>query len=421
MKQQKTPAYRRRDDRRAAIVTLTDSRTKVRRDYYLGPYDSPESKQLYHRLLAEWESGDRRLPEFPAGHAGDTRQQLTVSELALAYWKHCDAYYRSQESQCIKVVLRLMRQFFGQTPAEEFGPKKLRFLREQMICGDQKADPPRLPWSRKYINHQVSRLCRMFGWAAGQEMLPATIHQQLATMEPLKRGRCAARETAPVKPVSMEMVDAVRPYVSRQVEAMIDLQLLTGARGGELFKLRTMDLRTDELPDLWVYRPDEHKTAYLERNRLIIFGPRAEDIIRSFMDGRPLDAYLFSPAEAEAERRARLTAARKTPLSCGNTVGSKRMAQPQRKPGDHYTRGSYTRAIYYACDRAFPLPDHLRPGIGPDGKRESKAAMMKRLTNAGRPSRRTSPPERPPIGPTSPSTAWNSTRSSAPATTPSLF
>ena len=50
------PAYRKRDDRNQAIVTLTDRKTKVRRDYYLGLYNSAESRQMYYRLLAEWES-----------------------------------------------------------------------------------------------------------------------------------------------------------------------------------------------------------------------------------------------------------------------------------------------------------------------------------------------------------------------------
>jgi integrase len=384
MPTESVPAYRKREDRDQAIVTLTDKKTKVRRDYYLGPYDSAESRQLYFRLLAEWESSDRTLPAHPDEESRRRENQFTVSELALAYWKHCDSYYRSQESQCIKVVLRLLTQFFGEIPAADFGPKRLRFLRDQMIRGDQKAAPPREAWSRKYINHQVKRICRMFKWASGQEMLPVTVYQQLATVEGLKRGRSEARENAAVKPVSMDRVDAIRPYVSRQVEALIDLQLLTGARGGELFKLRRVDLQVDERSGLWTYAPLEHKNAYREKPRTIIFGPRAQDIIKQFFEERPITAYLFSAAEADTERRAKLHAARKTPMSCGNIPGSNRKGAPQRKPGDHYTRASYLYAIYHACDRAFPPPEHLQPGMTEDSKRESKAAMLKRLTPAQR-------------------------------------
>ena len=51
------PSYRHRKGYDQAIVTLTDSVTEYRKDYWLGPYGSPESRELYHRVLAQWESG----------------------------------------------------------------------------------------------------------------------------------------------------------------------------------------------------------------------------------------------------------------------------------------------------------------------------------------------------------------------------
>ncbi len=45
------PSYRQRKDYDQAIVTLTDSVTGYRKDYWLGPYGSPESREMYHRIL----------------------------------------------------------------------------------------------------------------------------------------------------------------------------------------------------------------------------------------------------------------------------------------------------------------------------------------------------------------------------------
>ena len=59
----KTPSYRQRKGYDQAIVTLTDARTKKRRDYWLGNFGSHESRQRYHRLLAEWEANARVLPD----------------------------------------------------------------------------------------------------------------------------------------------------------------------------------------------------------------------------------------------------------------------------------------------------------------------------------------------------------------------
>ena len=74
------PRYsRRRNDRNQALVTLTDSVTGRRRDDWLGEYGTPESRERYHRLVAEWEARGRRLPppefEGPAvGPAAGVRQ-----------------------------------------------------------------------------------------------------------------------------------------------------------------------------------------------------------------------------------------------------------------------------------------------------------------------------------------------------------
>ncbi|MBI5725054.1 MAG: site-specific integrase [Planctomycetes bacterium] len=376
----KMPSYRRRKGSHQAVVTLTDARTRIRRDYWLGEYDSPESWERYHRILAEWQANGKCLLDLSEQQLGCGVSSTNVGEVILAYWRFAESYYRPHERDCIKVVLRLLKKFFGSLHVTEFGPKKLCFLREQMIKGDLKETPPRQSWSRVYCNQQVKRIRRVFKWASAQEMIPVEVHQRLATVESLKYGRCQAREGRPVKPVSLEMVDAVRPYLCRQIDALIDLQILTGARGGELLKMRPIDIAMDRKTGVWTYKPLEHKTAYRQKERVIIFGPRAQDVIKRFLEGRAVDAYLFSPREADAERRARLHESRKTPASCGNGPGTNRADNPERKPGEYYTSNTYHRAIQYACQQAFPPPEHLRPRLLPGGRRESKVVFRNRLS-----------------------------------------
>ena len=148
----------------------------------------------------------------------------------------------------------------------------------------------------------------------------------------------------------IEYVDAVKPYVSRQVWFVAQLQLLTGARGGELLKMRPCDL--DTTGELWVYTLAAHKTRHFGHERLILLGPRAQIIVRPFLAGRATDAFIFSAAEAEAERRTARHSARKTPLSCGNRPGSNRRRKPRRQPADRYAPASYRRAIARACKLA---------------------------------------------------------------------
>jgi hypothetical protein len=69
---------------------------------------------------------------------------------------------------------------------------------------------------------------------------------------------------------------------------------------------------------------------------------------------------LFSPTEAEAERRLELQENRKTPLNQGNHVGTNRQRRPGRKPGARYNVAAYRRAIARGCEMAFEIPDEIR-------------------------------------------------------------
>jgi integrase len=375
----KPPTYRQRGGYDQAIVTLTDAATGYRKDYWLGAYGSPESRELYHRVLAQWESGGRRLPVTLDDKPADVTQ-ITVAEVLANYWKRALKQYGRSELGCLSVVIRLLRQMFGSTPAADFGPNRLRLVRDQMILGDENADPPRKPWARATINHNVHRLVAIFKWAASHEMVPAGVYERLKTVPALRRGASAARETNPVQPVSLEQVEAVRPFLSRQVNALIALQIHTGARGGELFKLRPIDIKMNEDIGIWTIELAEHKTVRHGKRRTIYLGPKAQAAIEPFLAGRPIDAYLFSPAEAEAERRAAAHAARRTPHARGNRRGASPREAPARAPGDHYTPNAYRTAIQRACDRAFPPPEHLRPAVLPSGRKETKKAFRARLT-----------------------------------------
>jgi integrase len=383
----KIPSYRVRPEYQRAVVTLTDSVTKKRRDYWLGAPDSPESHEAYHRVIAEWISLGKRHPE-PEGareptQAGD-ENAITVAELIARFWTWAAAHHSEREQTNYKTALRILRRMDGSTLAREFGPRRLRLIREMMITGDENASPPREPWSRPYVNAQVKRIRRVFKWAVSHELVGPEVHQALSTVEALRRGRTAAREPERVLPPDEALIEAALPFMSRQVRALVQLQTLTGARPAEVLSMRAIDIDTESVRDVWVYRLQEHKTSYRGNERVIYLGPRAQEVIRPFLVGRRVDAPRFSPAEAEAERRAALSARRKTPRSCGNRPGTNKRAKPAKQAGGTYTPETYYRAVQYACDAAFPPPEPIgkRPGetnaqwssrLTPEQKRELKA------------------------------------------------
>jgi len=319
---------------------------------YCGKPQTPAAEQRYHQALAEWMAAGRQLPAHP--------DSITVKELLARFWLHAEQYYRTEtdgrnkELEQFRLALRPVNQLYGETPAIDFGPRSLKAVRQTMV---EKS------WSRLYINKQVNRIRHVFKWGVSDELIPSSMLIGLQSVAGLKRGRSDAPDLEAVKPVATEAVDAIKPFVSRQVWAMIQMQLFTGARAGEIARMRPCDIdRGDEklTPDksVWIYQPKEHKTAWHGHERKIYIGPRAQQVLTPFLLRDP-QTFCFSPAEAETERRERLHDERITPLSCGNIPGSNRRRKPKWTVGERYTSDSYRRAIARACDEAFPAPEPL--------------------------------------------------------------
>ena len=298
---------------------------------YLGRYDLPETKEKYHRLLAEWHAGGCNLPV--------TKVEITVVELCANFWKYAQEHYspdgRPTDSLSrVKQALRPLRDLYGSLPAANFGPLALTALRQTWIDKGL---------ARTTINDYTSTLKGVFRWAASKQMVDGTVYENLRTVEGLERGRSSARETENIQPAGTNEIEAIRPYVSRQIWALIRLQLLTGARGGELFCLRSIDI--DVSGKVWKADLKTHKMSHKGKDRILYFGPKAQDILKEFMHERPLDAFLFSPREAENERHAIAPTHRRPDQKSA-------LAKTGRKVGVCYTVDSYRRAINRGCRSA---------------------------------------------------------------------
>ena len=288
----------------------------------------------------------------PAGTIPGFAFPHLVNELIAAYWTHAQAYYRkpdgtpTQEIETLRQMLKPLILLYGETRVADFGPLALKAVREAMI---QKK------WCRSHINKQISRLKSMFRWGTEQEMVAGGIFHALLAVKGLKQGRTEAHESDPVRPVPDALVNAIQPYVAKQVWSMIRLMLLTGARPGEIVNLRPRDI--EMTGEVWKCELTEHKTKHHGHTRTIYLGPQAQAVVTPYQ--RSPERYLFSPVEAEADRRAKLALARSTPRSCGNKPGTNRSPHPKRKPGQRYYVDSFRRAIERGCDLAFPLPAEL--------------------------------------------------------------
>lgn len=349
-----TPKYRHHKGSGQAVVTLSG------RDYYLGPWNSQASRREFDRLVAEWILNGRKPLVSEA-------EALVVAKIAAAYLAYAsDEIYLDRETgklsravYRVRAAADLLIELYGEIDAVVFGPLALKEIQRRLAAEGK---------SRSYVNQMCECVKRMFKWAASEQKLPVEVYQALRTVDGLRKGRSAAREPAPVKPVDNAIVEATLPYLPAIPAAMVNLQRLTGARPGEICIMRPADV--DRSGETWAYRPQRHKTEHHDKQRVIFIGPKAQAILLPYLL-RDAEAFCFSPRESRERIYAERRENRKSPLT-----PSQRRRRPKRKPkrapGQHYTTGSYAKAIDRAADKA------LGKVCGP-----FSAAKLVELINAG--------------------------------------
>lgn len=259
------PKYRKHKASGQAVVTLSG------KDFYLGPHGTRASKREYDRLVGEWQANGRRLrPETGT-------QGVSMAELLNEYRKFADGYYVKNGKPTgsihgIRATLKLIREHYRDAQAVDFGPLALKALQRKLIESRK---------SRRYINDHTERIKRIFRWGVSEELIPPSVYQALASVPAIRKGRTVAREAPPVLPLSDEVVEATIPHLPPVVVDMVRFQRLTGCRPGEVCILRPCDI--DKSDDVWLYRPESHKTEHFGRERVILIGPKAQEILRPYL------------------------------------------------------------------------------------------------------------------------------------------
>jgi hypothetical protein len=83
------------------------------KDYYLGRYDTPASKQKYASLIRVWQER-QATPNLPRAEPLRPSDQATINDLVLVYLKYAEEYYKpnqgeNREAGCISDALDFSR------------------------------------------------------------------------------------------------------------------------------------------------------------------------------------------------------------------------------------------------------------------------------------------------------------------------
>ncbi len=108
MTKRRDPKYRHHKARNLAVVRIDG------KDYYLGRFESEESRAKYHRLLADWRAGLLNHNESNGHCESDTQhgdKAVLVADLLRMYERFATEYYQTDgvpTQPGIKVALRYL-------------------------------------------------------------------------------------------------------------------------------------------------------------------------------------------------------------------------------------------------------------------------------------------------------------------------
>lgn len=314
-----------------------------KRIYLPGKYGSDESRRAYQDYVNRVIAHQSESQPAPKPSRNSLVGELFAAFLEWSQVHHCGNGDTS-EFDHHRAAYRVLSRSHDETPVSEFGPLKLKEVRQQMIG---------LGWSRTYINHQINRLRFAFRWGVENEWVDGSVLANLQAVAPLRKGKTTARETEPIGPVAWETAAKLLPYLPPILRTMLELQYLTGMRSDELTCMKPAYIARGG--EVWIYEPTEHKTAWRGKRKIICLGPRSQTLINPYLSS-DRHAFLFSPAKALAEHSAERAANRKSKLY-GNAKGRK--PRP-RLVSDRYDHHSYQGALIHGFRRWAKLASNSR-------------------------------------------------------------
>ncbi|WDQ16376.1 tyrosine-type recombinase/integrase [Rhodopirellula sp. P2] len=256
-------------------------------EFYLGKYDSPESRAKYHELLGQYLKNGKQAPEKPAK---DNAVRLADEPVQV---RHLTADFRAKvlplhEDNAANFnkfsnLLDLLDALHGKELASEFGPRKLEAIRDTLVTVGIGLKPK--PNSRSYANAQVRKLIAIFRHGVSRELIEASRIVALEALPPLRPGQ--AKDNPKRTGVPLEVIRATLPEMSKTAAAMIRIQLATAMRPSELFRMTPAMI--DRSGEVWFYRPTKHKTEHHGKTKAVPLLGDALDALAPFLFGDPDD------------------------------------------------------------------------------------------------------------------------------------
>jgi integrase len=235
---------------------------------YHGVWGSPEAEKNYKRFISALLENPELRPQI-----GDVEGVL-VMELCEDFMEHIEAGNKQKaETRNIKMAVGYLIRSYGELPADEFSPKKLKSVRDQMIKAGSLC--------RGTINMYVNIVRRIFSWGVEEETVSATVIHSISPkiVKPLRKGAPGTFDHPEREAVSNDIIAATLLFLPPTVAAMVQVQWLTGMRPSEVFNMRVGEITRCQKNGLWYKTPSSHKTEEHIRKKPIPQRKPEQDLI----------------------------------------------------------------------------------------------------------------------------------------------
>ncbi|MCL2006080.1 MAG: hypothetical protein FWG73_07935 [Planctomycetaceae bacterium] len=170
------------------------------------------------------------LPTQPA-QAAHSNGGSTVGDLVAVFMDYVGKEYSNDQYIHFRESLVWLVPAYEDLPVNDFSPKKLKTVREQMVQSGKLC--------RNMVNDYKNRIVRMFRWAIEEEILTdANVVLALQQVANLKKGAQGTYDHPKRRAVPDDVVCRTVPGLSPTVAAMVQIQGMTGMRPGKLCAMR---------------------------------------------------------------------------------------------------------------------------------------------------------------------------------------
>ena len=306
---------------------------------YHGVWGTPEAEKNYKRFIAAL----LERPALPPQIAKDGGDVL-VSELAAGYFDHLENSRMDKTTvNLFKQAIGYLVEAYGKLAANEFSPKKLKAVRNQMVSAASLC--------RNTVNRYSGYIVRIFQWGVEEELVQENVYNALRVLKTLPKGTPGTFDHPEREAVPDEVIAATLPFLPPTVATMVQVQWLTGMRPSEVFKMRVGDIDRSRGNGLWYYSP-KHKTEEHIGEKPIPLGKPEQILIAPYLIGKKPADSVFSPKTAQQERAAEARANRKSKRTPSQRErDAERALNRASKVGEFYDKGSYRNAVKYAIEK----------------------------------------------------------------------